>query len=79
MAAEAARAAGVEVDLFEGKGSVGRKFLIAGKGGLNLTHAEPMPAFAQRYGARDAEVAGWLRGFGPDDLRALAARLGLGR
>ena len=77
MAAEAARAAGVEVDLFEGKGSVGRKFLIAGKGGLNLTHAEPMPAFAQRYGARDAEVAGWLRDFGPGDLRAWARGLGV--
>ena len=52
MAAEVARAAGVEVDLFEAKGSVGRKFLIAGKGGLNLTHAEPMPGFARRYGPR---------------------------
>ncbi len=40
MAAEVARAAGIEVDLYEGKGSVGRKFLIAGKGGLNLTHGE---------------------------------------
>src|SRR5690606_25963750 len=50
MAAEVARAAGIEVDLYEAKGSVGRKFLIAGKGGLNLTHAEPMPGFARRYG-----------------------------
>ncbi|MDQ3057653.1 MAG: NAD(P)/FAD-dependent oxidoreductase, partial [Pseudomonadota bacterium] len=50
MAAETARARGVEVDLFEAKGSVGRKFLIAGKGGLNLTHGEPRPRFDQRYG-----------------------------
>ncbi|HEY9540644.1 MAG TPA: NAD(P)/FAD-dependent oxidoreductase, partial [Luteimonas sp.] len=46
MAAEVARAAGVDVDVFDAKGSVGRKFLIAGKGGLNLTHSEPMPMFA---------------------------------
>ena len=77
MAAEAARAAGCEVDLFEAKGSVGRKFLIAGKGGLNLTHAEPMPGFAARYGARQAEVAAWLRDFGADDLRQWARGLGV--
>ncbi|MBO9716831.1 MAG: TIGR03862 family flavoprotein [Pseudoxanthomonas sp.] len=77
MAAEVARAAGVEVDLFEAKGSVGRKFLIAGKGGLNLTHAEPMPGFAGRYGPRATEVAAWLREFGPDDLREWARGLGV--
>ena len=77
MAAEAARAAGVEVDLFEAKGSVGRKFLIAGKGGLNLTHSEPMPGFAGRYGARADEVAGWLRDFGPEALRDWAHGLGV--
>jgi uncharacterized flavoprotein (TIGR03862 family) len=77
MAAEVARAAGVEVDLFEAKGSVGRKFLIAGKGGLNLTHAEPMPGFARRYGPREAEVAAWLGEFGPDDLREWARGLGV--
>ena len=77
MAAEVARAAGVEVDLFEAKGSVGRKFLIAGKGGLNLTHAEPMPGFARRYGPRGSAVAAWLRDFGPDDLRAWARGLGV--
>ncbi|WP_372013545.1 TIGR03862 family flavoprotein [Pseudoxanthomonas sp. 10H] len=77
MAAEAARATGVDVDLFEGKGSVGRKFLIAGKGGLNLTHAEPMPGFARRFGPREGDVAGWLRDFAPDDLRAWARGLGV--
>ena len=77
MAAEAARAAGVEVDLFEAKGSVGRKFLIAGKGGLNLTHSEPMPGFAARYGERGGAVADWLQGFGPDDLRQWARGLGV--
>ena len=48
MAAEVACAAGLAVDLYEAKGSVGRKFLIAGKGGLNLTHSDPMPMFLSR-------------------------------
>ncbi len=77
MAAEVARAAGVEVDLFDAKGSVGRKFLIAGKGGLNLTHAEPMPGFARRYGAREAEVGSWLGQFGAEELRQWARGLGV--
>ena len=63
MAAEAAHAAGVEVDLYEAKGSVGRKFLIAGKGGLNLTHAEPRPGFDTRYRERTRDVGAWLDGF----------------
>ncbi len=77
MAAEAARAAGCVVDLHEAKGSVGRKFLLAGKGGLNLTHAEPRPGFDARYGARAAAVAGWLDGFDADALRAWTAALGV--
>ena len=77
MAAEAARAAGCEVDLFEAKGSVGRKFLIAGKGGLNLTHAEPRPDFERRYAGRRREVAGWLADFDADALRDWARGLGV--
>ncbi|GAB3332407.1 TIGR03862 family flavoprotein [Marilutibacter aestuarii] len=77
MAAEAARAAGIEVDLFEGKGSVGRKFLIAGKGGLNLTHGEGRPAFDARYRERAAAVGRWLDDFDPDALRAWAAGFGI--
>ena len=69
MAAEAARAAGVEVDLFEAKGSVGRKFLIAGKGGLNLTHSDGRLAFMQRYRERAGAVDVWLRQFDGDALR----------
>ncbi|KRA20453.1 TIGR03862 family flavoprotein [Lysobacter sp. Root604] len=72
MAAEVARAAGVEVDLYEGKGSVGRKFLIAGKGGLNLTHAEPRPGFDARYRERAPQIARWLDEFDAQDLRAWA-------
>ena len=77
MAAETARAAGVEVDLYEGQGSVGRKFLIAGKGGLNLTHGEPRPAFDSRYGARRDEVAAWLDDFDADALREWARGFGV--
>ena len=77
MAAEVARAAGIEVHLFEAKGSVGRKFLIAGKGGLNLTHSEPRPAFDARYRERAAEVGAWLDGFDADALREWARGLGV--
>ncbi|HTV84293.1 MAG TPA: TIGR03862 family flavoprotein [Dyella sp.] len=77
MAAEVARAQGVEVDLFESKGSVGRKFLIAGKGGLNLTHSEPKPDFLQRYAERAQEVGAWLEDFDADALRAWARGLGV--
>ncbi|MEO8365007.1 MAG: TIGR03862 family flavoprotein [Pseudoxanthomonas sp.] len=77
MAAEVARAAGLEVDVHEAKGSVGRKFLIAGKGGLNLTHSEPMPAFAGRFRERSAEVADWLNEFDADALREWARGLGV--
>jgi len=77
MAAETARAAGAEVDVYERMGSVGRKFLIAGKGGLNLTHSDPFDVFAARYGARAAEVGRWLRGFDAGALRAWARGLGV--
>jgi uncharacterized flavoprotein (TIGR03862 family) len=77
MAAEVARAAGIEVDLFEAKGSVGRKFLIAGKGGLNLTHSEPRPAFDARYRERASRVGRWLDAFDADALRAWARGLGV--
>jgi uncharacterized flavoprotein (TIGR03862 family) len=78
MAAETARAAGLAVDLFEAKGSVGRKFLIAGKGGLNLTHSEPRPGFDGRYRERSAEVGRWLDDFDADALREWARGLGIG-
>lgn len=77
MAAEVARAAGIEVDLYEAKGSVGRKFLIAGKGGLNLTHSEPMPVFVRRFRERADEVGAWLKDFNADALREWARGLGV--
>ncbi len=75
FAAERLRAAGLVVDLYEAQGSPGRKFLIAGKGGLNLTHSEPRPQFDARYRERATAVAGWLDGFDADALRRWAQGL----
>jgi uncharacterized flavoprotein (TIGR03862 family) len=77
MAAEASRARGLQVDVYEGKGSVGRKFLIAGKGGLNLTHSEPPATFIERYGVRKLEVGRWLATFDADSLREWARGLAI--
>jgi uncharacterized flavoprotein (TIGR03862 family) len=76
-AAEVLAGAGFSVSVYEQKPSVGRKFLVAGRGGLNLTHAEPLDAFVARY---EAELPRWralLETFGPEDLRAWAAGLGI--
>jgi uncharacterized flavoprotein (TIGR03862 family) len=78
MAAEALAEAGVApVHLFDAMPSVGRKFLLAGKGGLNLTHSEPVPSFLARYGARAAQVEVWLEQFSPTAARAWAQGLGI--
>jgi uncharacterized flavoprotein (TIGR03862 family) len=77
MAAETAAARGLRVTVYDAMPSVGRKFLMAGKGGLNLTHAEALDTFVTRYGARRAQVAPWLAAFGPDALRAWAHGLGI--
>jgi len=77
MAAEVLSAAGIEVHLFDAMPTVGRKLLLAGIGGLNLTHAEPLPAFKARYGARAADCGRWLDAFGPQALRDWAAGLGI--
>lgn len=77
MAAEALLAGGASVDLYDAMPSVGRKFLLAGKGGLNLTHSEPMDAFTGRYGDRAATVAPWLAALPPQALRDWAAALGI--
>lgn len=77
FAAERLRAAGIDVDLYEAKGSPGRKFLIAGKGGLNLTHSDPRPLFDSRYREQAANVGHWLDGFDAQALRDWAAGLGV--
>lgn len=77
MAAELLSAAGVVVHLFDAKPTVGRKFLLAGIGGLNLTHAEELPAFVGRYGERAPECSRWLAAFGPQAIRDWAQGLGI--
>ncbi|HAU81472.1 MAG TPA: aminoacetone oxidase family FAD-binding enzyme, partial [Stenotrophomonas sp.] len=77
MAAETVRAAGHTVDLYEAKGSPGRKFLIAGKGGLNLTHSDAREVFISRYRERADAVGGWLADFDGEALRAWALAFGV--
>lgn len=79
-AAEIAAAAGLQVTLYDGKPSVGRKFLVAGKGGLNLTHGESIDRFATRYSGPDQPEGVWedlLADFDPAALRAWALELGV--
>ena len=77
MAAEVLSGAGVEVQLYDAMPTVGRKFLLAGIGGLNLTHAEPFEAFCTRFGARATECAAWLQPFGASQVREWAQGLGI--
>ncbi len=77
MAAETLLAGGAATDLYDAMPSLGRKFLMAGKGGLNLTHAEPLEPFLARYGGSRSEVSRWLGEFSPGDLRQWAAGLGV--
>jgi uncharacterized flavoprotein (TIGR03862 family) len=68
MAAEVLSQAGIRVDLYDGMPSVGRKFLLAGVGGMNITHSEAYPAFLSRYAERAPQIAPLLRGFDADAL-----------
>ena len=77
MAAEVLSGAGVQVHVFDAMPSVGRKFLLAGKGGLNLTHSEPADIFASRYGARRAQIETLLQGFDGTQVREWAKNLGV--
>ena len=77
MAAEALARHGVLVDVYDAMPSVGRKFLMAGKGGMNITHSEPLGPFLDRYGARRERMEPLLDGFGPDALRAWLHELGV--
>jgi len=65
------------VRVYEAQATVGRKFLVAGHGGFNLTNAEPLPAFEARYGASQPDFTRFLAHFSPADLRAWVASLGL--
>lgn len=77
MAADVLSQAGVSVHLFDAMPSVGRKFLLAGKGGLNLTHSEPSGSFHSRFGARQPEVSQWLLDLDPQGVRDWAKTLGV--
>jgi uncharacterized flavoprotein (TIGR03862 family) len=76
IAAEELARAGVQVTVYEHKPSVGRKLLLAGRGGLNLTHSEVGVAFLDRYGASADRMRPVLDGFDPADLRGWCAGLG---
>lgn len=77
MAAEAAISVGAHVELYDAMPSLGRKFLLAGKGGLNLTHAEPIEPFLSRYGDRRAFIEPAIRSFPPSALQDWAHGLGV--
>ena len=69
MAAEQLTQAGFQVDLYDAMPSVGRKFLLAGIGGLNITHAEPYEVFCTRYEEHQAKLQAVIDAFTPNDLR----------
>jgi uncharacterized flavoprotein (TIGR03862 family) len=77
MAAEMLAGEGVAVDLFDAMPSVGRKFLLAGRGGLNLSHSEDFARFLTHFGARGADLHAALAAFAPDAVRQWAAGLGI--
>jgi hypothetical protein len=77
MSAEVLIGHGVKVDVYDSMPSLGRKFLMAGRGGLNLTHSEPFEKFVSRYGGRRGKIEPMLRSFGPDELQEWASGLGI--
>jgi uncharacterized flavoprotein (TIGR03862 family) len=76
MAAELLGRGGAAVTVYDAMPSAGRKFLMAGRGGLNLTHSEPLPEFLQRYGAATAHLAPVIEAFAPQRLREWSETLG---
>jgi len=77
MAAEILTNQGIAVDLYDAMPSLGRKFLMAGKSGLNLTHAQSFDAFQDRFGAARERLAPALHAFTPTDIQAWAKDLGI--
>lgn len=76
MAAEVlSQNADLQIDVYDAMPSLGRKFLMAGKSGLNLTHSEPFEKFVSRYSRKEVEA--WLHAFTPDNLRTWAKELGV--
>lgn len=77
MAAEVLINAGVEVDVYEAMPTLGRKFLRAGLGGLNITHSEPFNTFCARYGDKQSHLQQYLDAFPPESLRQWVHELGI--
>ncbi|OIQ99502.1 putative thiazole biosynthetic enzyme [mine drainage metagenome] len=77
MAAEVLAQGGARVGVYDAMPSLGRKFLMAGKGGMNITHAEPFDVFLTRYGTRRADIEPLLLDFPPDALREWIHGLGI--
>ncbi|WP_312439666.1 TIGR03862 family flavoprotein [Janthinobacterium sp.] len=77
MAAQAAAERGAQVDLFDAMPSVGRKFLLAGRGGMNITHAEGYQSFVTRYGRQSHRLRPALDQFGPQQVRDWVHGLGV--
>ncbi|MFZ3016840.1 MAG: TIGR03862 family flavoprotein [Gallionella sp.] len=77
MAAGVLAQRGVRVDVYDAMPSVGRKFLMAGKGGMNITHAEPLDDLLARYGLRRAQIEPLVRAFPPQEIRAWMQGLGI--
>jgi hypothetical protein len=76
MAAETLARGGVSVTVYDGMASAGRKFLLAGRGGLNLTHSEALPDFLALYGAAMPRLQPAIEAFSPEALRAWSDELG---
>lgn len=77
MAADVLGQYGLQVDVYDAMPSVGRKFLMAGKGGLNISHSEPFDQFLSRYGSRQNVLKPMLEAFGPEALREWVHDLGI--
>src|SRR5438105_3101167 len=77
MAADILSQNNVKIDLYEVMPSLGRKFLMAGKSGLNVTHSEPYQTFITRYGNKQKELTRYLQHFKPDDLLAWIKELNI--
>lgn len=76
MAAEILANAGQKVTIYEQKPSMGRKFLMAGRGGLNITHSEDLEKFLTRYGSAEEKLTPHIQNFTPQDLQKWCADLG---
>jgi len=76
MASDVLVRGGARVTVYDQMPAVGRKFLLAGRGGLNLTHSEPLDQFLRRYGSAETRIRSAIEASSPDDLRAFSAELG---